>query len=140
MAMKMEKQRIALAIVDDDPGMRDSLEDLLSIHGYRTEVYSSAEEFIRAAITTEASCIVIDIQLGDISGVELARHLSATGFTFPIIFVTGSLEERHRRQALDVGCVAYLQKPFSEIQLLNSITKAIGCASGQDDEECRNGA
>ena len=136
----MEKQRIAIAIVDDDPGMRDSLQDLISIFGYRTEVYSSAEEFVRAAITTEASCIVIDIQLGDTSGIELARHLSATGFTFPVIFMTGSLEERHRRQALDFGCVAYLHKPFPAVQLINAITKAIGCAPGQDGEECRNGA
>ena len=125
----MEKQRNVIAIVDDDPGMRDGLEDLISMFGYRTEVYSSAEEFVRAAITTEASCTVIDIQLGDISGVELARHLSATGFTFPIIFMTGSLEERHRRQALDFGCVAYLHKPFPADQLINAITKAIGCAS-----------
>jgi FixJ family two-component response regulator len=75
----MEKHRIVVGIVDDDQGMRDSLEQLISVFGYRTEVYSSAEEFVCAAPTTEASCIVIDIQLGDASGVELARHLSATG-------------------------------------------------------------
>jgi FixJ family two-component response regulator len=135
----MEKQRTIVAIVDDDPGMRDSLQDLISIFGYRTEAYSSAEEFVRAATTTGASCIVIDIQLGDTSGIELARHLSATGFTFPVIFMTGSLEERHRRQALDFGCVAYLHKPFPAVQLINAITKAIGCAPGQDGEECQNG-
>ena len=133
----MEKQRIVIAIVDDDPGMRASLEALISIFGYRTEVYSSAEEFVRAAITTEASCIVIDIQLGDTSGVELAHHLSATGFTFPTIFMTGSREERHRRQALDFGCVAYLHKPFPAVQLSKAITKAIGCAPVQVGEECR---
>jgi FixJ family two-component response regulator len=136
----MEKQRIVIAIVEDDPGVRGSLEELLSTFEYRTELYSSAEEFVRAAITTEASCIVIDIQLGDTSGVELARHLSATGFTFPIIFMTGSLEEKHRRQALDFGCVAYLRKPFPAVQLINAITKAVGCVPGQDGEECRNGA
>jgi len=136
----MENQRIVIAIVDDDPGMRDCLEELISTFGYRAEVYSSAEEFVRAAITTEASCIVIDIQLGDTSGVELAHRLSATGFTFPIIFMTGSLEERHRRQALDFGCVAYLRKPFPAAQLINAITKAIGCAPVQGGVECRNGA
>ena len=136
----MEKQRIVIAIIEDDAGVRGSLEELLSTFEYRTELYSSAEEFVRAAITTEASCIVIDIQLGDTSGVELARHLSATGFTFPIIFMTGSLEERHRRQALDFGCVAYLRKPFPAVQLINAITKAVGCPPGQDGEECRNGA
>ena len=136
----MEKQRISIAIVDDDPGMRGCLEELLSSFGYRTEVYSSAEEFLRAAITTEALCIVIDIQLGDTSGIELARHLAATGFNFPIIFMTGSLDEKHRRQALDFGCVAFLHKPFPAVQLINAITKAIGCAPSQVGEECRNGA
>jgi FixJ family two-component response regulator len=135
----MENQRIVIAIVEDDPGMRGCLEELLSAFGYRTEIYSSAEEFVRAAITTEASCLVIDIQLGDASGVELARHLSATGFTFPIIFMTGSREDRHRRQALDFGCVAFLQKPFPAVQLIDAITMAIGCPPGQDGDECRNG-
>jgi FixJ family two-component response regulator len=124
----MTKQRYVIAIVDDDPGIRGSLENLLSAFGYHTEAYTSAEEFIRGAATTEASCLVADIQLGGLSGVELGRHLSAAGFTLPIIFMTGSREETHRRQAMDVGCVAYLNKPFPADQLIAAITKAIGCA------------
>ena len=93
---------------------------------YRTELYASAEEFVRAAITTEAACLVVDIQLGDISGVELGRHLSATGFEFPIVFMTGSQEETHRRQAMDFGCIAYLLKPFPAEQLIDAIAKAVG--------------
>jgi FixJ family two-component response regulator len=122
----MATSRNVVAIVDDDPGMRGALENLLSAFGYRTEVYASAEEFIRAAITTEASCLVVDIQLGDVSGVELGRHLSAAGFDFPIIFMTGSEEETHRRQAMDFGCVAYLRKPFPADRLIEAITKAVG--------------
>ena len=124
----MATQRNVIAIIDDDPGIRDALEHMLSAFGYRTEIYASAEEFIRAAITTEASCLVVDIQLGDLSGIELGRHLAATGFAFPIIFITGSLEETHRRQAMDFGCIAYLTKPFPAKQLIEAITKATGSA------------
>jgi FixJ family two-component response regulator len=120
----MASSRNVVAIVDDDPGMRQALESMLCAFGYRTELYASAEEFVRAAITTEASCLVVDIQLGDISGIELGRLLTATGFEFPIIFMTGSVEEMHRRQAMDHGCVAYLQKPFPAKQLIEAISKA----------------
>ena len=83
-----------------------------------------------AAIKTEAACLLVDIQLGDISGLELSRHLSATGFEFPIIFMTGSDEETQRRQAMDFGCVAYLQKPLSAEQLVEALSKAgISCVS-----------
>ena len=120
----MATSRNVVAIVDDDPGMCQALESMLCAFGYRTELYASAEEFLRAAKTTEAACLLVDIQLGDISGIELGRHLSATGFEFPIIFMTGSVEETHRRQAMDHGCVAYLQKPFPAKQLVEAILKA----------------
>ena len=121
----MATPRNIVAIVDDDPEIREALESMLSSFGYRTELYASAEEFLRAAPTTEAACLVVDIQLGDISGIELGRQLSVTGFEFPIIFVTGSVEETHRQQAMGLGCVAYLQKPFPAKQLFEVIVRAI---------------
>jgi FixJ family two-component response regulator len=87
-------------------------------------------------MTTEASCLVVDIQLGDISGVELGEHLSATGFEFPIISMTGSEEETHRRQAMDFGCVAYLHKPFPADRLIEAVTTAIGSVA----TDCQNNA
>jgi FixJ family two-component response regulator len=122
----MAVQQKVIAIIDDESGMSDALAALLSAYGYRTELYASAEEFIGSAIVTEASCLLVDIQLGDISGVDLGRHLSATGFTFPIIFMTGSHNEALRRQAMDFGCVAYLNKPFPADRLVEAIAKAIG--------------
>lgn len=126
----MATSRNVVAIVDDDPEIRQALESMLSAFGYRTELYASAEEFVRAAITSEADCLLVDIQLGDLSGIELGRHLSATGFAYPIIFMTGSDEETFRRQALDQGCVAYLQKPFPAKQLVEALSKAgVSCVS-----------
>lgn len=119
-------QQVVIAIVDDDVGIRRALEALLTSWGYRVELYRSAEEFIRAAPSSSASCLLVDIQLGDISGVELGRHLSGIGFVFPIIFMTGSEDELFRRQATDLGCAAYLMKPLKMAELKEAINLALG--------------
>jgi FixJ family two-component response regulator len=124
-------QKAVIAVVDDDAGIQRALEALLTAWDYRVELYDSAEEFIRAAISSAASCLLVDIQLGDISGVELGRHLSASGFEFPIIFMTGSQDELTRRQAIDFGCAAYLLKPIKTAELKAAINLAIG----EDDPE-----
>ena len=122
----MTIRRKVVAIIDDDLSIRDGVARLVAALGYRTEVYSSGEEFIDAAIKSEASCLLDDIQLGDLSGAELARHLSAMGLTFPVVFMTGSRDEIVRKQAIEFGCIAYLLKPFHTDQLVNAITEAIG--------------
>jgi FixJ family two-component response regulator len=115
-----------IAVVDDDPGVRKSLARLLSAFGYRVESFASAEEFLSAAPTSKATCLVVDFNLGDVSGLELARGLSAAGFEFPIIFMTGSADDTVRMQCMEVGCVAFLHKPFPVDQLTDAITNAIG--------------
>jgi len=115
-----------IAIIDDDPDILEALDLMLSSHGYRSESFASAEDFLDTAATSEATCLVVDIQLGGMSGVELGHQLSASGFTFPIIFMTGSRDELHRRQAMDCGCVAFLLKPFPADRLIEAVTSAIG--------------
>ena len=124
----MTVRRKVVAIIDDDSLIRDGVANLVAALGYRTETYSSGEGFIDAAIKSEAGCLLVDIQLGDLTGVELARHLLAMGLTFPVIFMTGSHDEITRKQATEFGCVAYLLKPFPADQLVNAITEAIGTA------------
>jgi FixJ family two-component response regulator len=119
-------ERRVIAVVDDDPLMREALDGLLSSLGYRAELYASAAEFIAAALTTEASCLLLDVQLGAMTGIELARHLISTGFSFSIIFMTGSRDESHQRDAIAVGCVEYLHKPFPATRLICAIGKALG--------------
>jgi CheY-like chemotaxis protein len=121
----MSSAEAFIAVIDDDGVIRDCLYRLLTSHGYRTEMYASAEEFIRSAIVTEARCLIVDIQLGDISGVELGRHLEDAGLHFPIIFLTGRDDEIARRQAADFGCVAYFTKPFPADLLMDAVDKAI---------------
>ncbi len=119
-------RKITIVIVDDDPVMRQALAVLLSALGYRVQSYASASEFFAVAATTEAACLILDIHLGAESGIELAQQLASSGFNFPIIFMTGSDDERLRRNALDVGAVAFLRKPFRVEDLMSALSKAIG--------------
>jgi FixJ family two-component response regulator len=121
----MATQCKVVAVVDDDPGMRKAMATLLSALGYCTELFSSGKAFLDAAAASEATCLVVDIQLGDISGLEMARQLVASGCEFPIIFVTACDDEMIHSQAMKFGCVAYLRKPFSADLLVEAIVKAI---------------
>ena len=114
-----------IAVIDDDDSMLDAMEQLLSALAYQTELYKSAEAFIDAVAESEAACLVVDIQLGDISGIELARQLSGMGFTFPIIFMTGADDNFVRKQAMELGCIAFLRKPFPVNDIAKAITDAI---------------
>jgi FixJ family two-component response regulator len=115
-----------IAVVDDDPEICASLETLLAAYGYDVETFESAETFLARIATCRASCLIVDIHLGDITGVELARHLAADGFKFPIIFMTGHCDAFIERQAFTVGGVAFLYKPFSVTTLIDAIKKAAG--------------
>lgn len=88
-----------------------------------TKVYSCSEAFLRDS-AVHASCIVIDIHLGGISGIETRRRLKAKGSTTPVIFMTAHDGAGVRREAMDVGCAAYLKKPFSRRVLIDAIRRA----------------
>ena len=115
-----------IAVIDDDETILQSMEYFLSALGFQTELYGSAEAFIAAATSSAATCLLVDIQLDGLTGIELARHLPAMGFTFPIIFMTGSDDRLFRKQAIEIGCVAYLDKPIPPERLKAAIAEAIG--------------
>jgi FixJ family two-component response regulator len=119
-----------VGIVDDDPGMRKAIARLLSALGYRTELFSSGKAFLDAAPASEATCLVVDIQLGDISGLEMGHQLVLAGRKLPIIFMTACDDETIHSRAMESGCVAYLRKPFSADLLIEAISKAIAHPCG----------
>jgi len=119
-------QQYVISVVVHDPGTLQTIALMLSSWGYLPELYASAEEFLSAAATSEAACVVIDMHLGDISGVDLAIRLAAIGFKLPIIFVTESQDEQHRQRAMDFGCTAFLLKPFPADRLSEAIRKVLG--------------
>ena|SRR5436190_22433122 len=114
-----------IAIVDDDLAMRNSLISLLSNYGYRAESYGSAADFLASAATTRAVCLLLDVQLGGTTGIELARQLAAAGRNFRIVFMTGSDSETFQRDAAAMGCKDYLRKPFPAERLMTAIRKAL---------------
>jgi FixJ family two-component response regulator len=118
----MRKWR-SIAVVDDDPSMRRAAEDLLDASGFATELFASAEDFLDRAAATQVDCLLLDIDLGGMSGIELGRQLAASGSKLPVIFMTALDDEEILRQALIAGCIAFLRKPFTAHQLIDAIEK-----------------
>jgi FixJ family two-component response regulator len=115
-----------VGVVENDPGMLKALERLLTAHGFVVKPYVSAEAFLAGAIKSEMTCLVLDIDLGGMSGIELRRQLAASGCMPPVIFVTAFDIPATRQEAMDAGCVAYLLKPFPSSLLVAAIDKASG--------------
>src|SRR5215470_533398 len=113
-----------VAIVEDDAATRRSLERLLGASGYETTGFASAEDFLKSAIVDRAIALVLDIHLGGMSGIELRRHLSAAKSTLPVVFVTAYDDEATRREAIAVGCVDYLRKPFDANRLTDALERS----------------
>jgi FixJ family two-component response regulator len=120
----MSTKRNVVAIIDDNLGILGALGRLLSALGYETELYASAREFVDAAMMTEAMCFIVDVHLGESSGIEIARHLVNAGFTIPIIFMTADNDVSVKSRAMEIGCVAFLTKPFSADVLIEALDNA----------------
>ena len=104
-----------VAIVEDDAGMRRSLERLLAAHGFGTEGYNSAEAFMQSSAADRADCVIVNIQLEGISGIIFRRRLAASGSSLPVIFITAIDAAETEREATETGCVAYRASPFLPI-------------------------
>jgi FixJ family two-component response regulator len=114
-----------IAVVEDNPSMLQGLNRLLSAHGFRVQTFTSAELFLDDIANCEAECLLLDIHLGGISGVDLKRRLAASGRNLPVIFMTAVDDEATRKEAFDVGCVAYLKKPFLAKLLIDAINAVV---------------
>ena len=101
--------------------MLQGLNRLLSAHGFRVRTFASAELFLDEIAKCEADCLLLDIHLGGISGIDLQRHLTSSGKNLPVIFMTAIDTEATRQEAFDVGCIAYLKKPFLAKLLIDAI-------------------
>jgi FixJ family two-component response regulator len=113
-----------VTVIDDDPTMLKAIERLLRVKGFDVETFDSAEAFLAGPGKT--SCLVLDIHLGGMSGIELRRRLVASGGQPPTIFITAVDDEATQKEATEAGCVAYLRKPFLASLLVGAIDKATG--------------
>ena len=115
-----------ISVVDDDVLMQESTTRLLRSFKFNVKALASAEEFLNSDDLAETACLILDLRLPGISGLELQRQLIAQNRHLPIIFVTAHGDETQQTQALAAGAVAFLYKPFDEHDLLNAINSALG--------------
>jgi FixJ family two-component response regulator len=121
----MPTQPIVVIVVDDDPGFLKSVARLLSVHGFDTRAFSSAEMLFASEALGAASCMLFDIHLAGFSGIEMHRRLATAGSRCPVIFMTAIEDEVTRKDAMEAGCIAYLKKPFAPQLLLDALKKAV---------------
>jgi FixJ family two-component response regulator len=114
----------SIFIVDDDPSMLKGMRRLLNQHGYETVPFETARALKKHGNVEDAFCIVLDINLGGGSGIELRHQLAEFGVNLPVIFITGNDSEATRTAAMASGCLAYLTKPFTAQSLMESIERA----------------
>jgi FixJ family two-component response regulator len=114
-----------IAIVDDDHALRNSLDDLIRSIGFRTLVFPSAEVFLSSNQARGAACLILDVRMPGMSGLDLQRQIIAANWQIPIIFVTSHANGEARASALYAGAVAFLYKPFREDELLNALDAAL---------------
>ncbi|HXT11298.1 MAG TPA: response regulator [Candidatus Angelobacter sp.] len=118
--------RPTVFVVDDDHSVRNGLERLLKLKGYRVESFASAEEFLQEEITTQVACLVLDVNLPGLNGLDLQRFLMQRGVLLPIVFITGHGDIPTAVRAIKSGAVTFLIKPFHEAELVNEIENAFG--------------
>ena len=114
-----------ISIVDDDVALRNSLDDLIRSNGFPTQGFASAEEFMGSNQARDTACLILDVRMPGMSGLDLQRQIVATNWRIPIIFVTAHANDDARARALRGGAVAFLYKPFREEELLDAIGAAL---------------
>lgn len=114
-----------ISVVDDDDALRISLENLIRSVGWRAQCFCSAEAFLKWNQRHETNCLILDVRMPGMSGLELQRQMVLADSHLPIIFVTAFENDVRRTQALEAGAVAFLHKPFYEEELLSAINEAL---------------
>jgi FixJ family two-component response regulator len=123
--MVTQTQIKLVAIVDDDDSMRNALGGLLKAVGYPSQAFSSAEEFLKSGQHHHTSCLIADIRMPGMSGLELQAQLNVERCKIPIIFITAHGDTKMRIQALRAGAVEFLSKPFDDEKLIDSVRAAL---------------
>ena len=121
----MERNRDLVAVVDDDESVRNAVHGVLRSVGLKTQTFSSAEEFLESGQQTETGCLITDVQMQGMTGLELQARLAEGNRHIPIIFITAYGTARMRAQAMGAGAVDFLGKPFNDELLLQTVRTAL---------------
>ena len=114
-----------ISIVDDDDAVRNSLDDLIRSIGFRTQGFPSAEAFLSSHQARATACLILDVRMPGMNGLDLQRQMVAADWRIPIIFITSHADDGARARALEAGAVDFLDKPFREEELVNAIDAAL---------------
>ena len=120
-----------ISIVDDDALVCDGIAALVESLGYNAVTFTSAEHFLGSDVIAETTCLITDMQMPGLNGLELQEALQSLGHQTPVIVITGYPNEKHRTRALENGAVGYLSKPFDESSLIECLTVAIELQSSR---------
>ncbi len=125
---KIEKSGASSAplvgVVDDDESMQEALESLLKSAGFRAAVFASAEDFLKAGRSFKPDCLILDVRMAGMSGIELQKKLVAENRGIPIVFISAHSEAGAKEKALAAGAIDFLAKPFDEDSLLGAVKAA----------------
>jgi FixJ family two-component response regulator len=114
-----------ISIVDDDDSLRNSLNNLIRSVGFGVQGFSSAEAFLNSHQLHDTACLILDVRMPGISGLDLQRRMVAANSRIPIVFITSHGDDNARARALEAGAVDFLYKPFREEALLSAIDRAL---------------
>jgi FixJ family two-component response regulator len=123
-----------ISVIDDDASVRAATNNLLSSHGYLVHAFASAEEFLQSARLDDSSCVIADVQMPAMSGLDLLTHMRAHGYAAPFIFITAFPEESVRARALKAGAICFLAKPFVAPDLITCVEAALKRHRGESGE------
>ena len=121
----MSEDHALISIVDDDALARDGIKELVESLGYRARTFVSAEHFLESGVIAETACLITDLQMPGLNGLELQEALRSQGCCIPIILITAFPNEKHRNRALEGGALGFLSKPFDESSLIQFLDAAI---------------
>ena len=120
-----ERDRAVVSIVDDDASLRRPVRNLMRSAGFRVETFASAEEFLRSAERENTGCLVVDLRMTGMSGLDLLRHLAAERSRVAVVVLTALGDEETRQRSLQAGAVAFLKKPFHSDVLCDAVRAAL---------------
>lgn len=123
-----------ISVVDDDASVRTATARLLRSLGFSAHAFASAQEFLSSPRLLETSCLIADVEMPGMSGLELQEYLVTNGYNTPMIFITAFPDERIRERAMEAGAVDFLSKPFDEPRLLDCVHRALKRHEGNSND------
>jgi len=114
-----------ISIVDDDPLAREGIRELVESLGYKARAFVSAQDFLQSGAIATTGCVITDLQMPGLNGLDLQERLQAQGYQTPVIFITAYPNEKHRNRAIKAGAIGFLSKPFEEQRLVECLSAAM---------------